>query len=141
MKVFNILIAVVTILFIISIFILNKVDLNFAYQTITFNYVFLIILFFLNKFAFNLCIKNQNQIGSKVLKSLNIIASFIGILSSWIPSLMMAAYYFYIKDWMINIGGHNNGLAINQPYVLLILVPITTFLISRFVWNKNLPTK
>jgi hypothetical protein len=84
-------------------------------------------------------LKNKEEIGSEILKSLNIASSLFGVLLSWIPTSLISAYYFYYKDYMMNIGGYNNGLQINQPYIFLIIIPITTFLISKFVWNKNKP--
>lgn len=137
MRVFIFFIISVTILYIVTLFIIQKLGAQFTFISVTFNYLFLIILFSLNKVAYKLCLKNKNEKGSEILKSLNIASSFNGVLSSWIIISLISAYYTYVKGWMMNIGGHNNGLVINKPYILLILIPITTFLISKFVWNKN----
>lgn len=95
-------------------------------------------LFFSNKYCFNLCNKNKSELVSGTLKSLNILSSLAGVLLSWIPISLMAVYYFYFKDWAMNIGGYKNVTVFFQPYFLLILIPITTFLISKFIWNKNI---
>jgi hypothetical protein len=138
MRGFNIFLGIVILLFIVSILITIKIDYSILFQQVIINFIQLLILIFACHKATLVCKKHYQRKASSTLIILNSITSVLGVLVSVFIPLLIGFYLFYVKDWMMNIGGDLNKLTFhNWKLYALLIVPIITLLISKFVWNKK----
>ena len=107
--------------------------LDFLYISSTIEFAMLFILALIGKIGSKLSRAKNNQI----LKWSFIIISLLGFYFSSIPRFVLTFYLFFIEDYTINIGGFNTIPKINIHVFILLIISITLFLISKYIWNKK----
>lgn len=87
--------------------------------------------------------KNTDKRFSTTLFRLNLFSAFVAIFISQTLRFLIGAVKLYKIDWALNIGGKKSNFIsmIDYRLLLIMLIPLSTFLISKYFWSKNFNTK
>ena len=109
-------------------------------------YLSLLVNFLLLLATIILCIKYARLTNkytdkkfSTALFRLNLLSAFIAIYISQTLRFLIGVVKIYKNDWALNIGGKQGNFInmLDYKLILLMVIPLSTFLISKYVWMKK----
>ena len=109
-------------------------------------YLSLLVNFLLLLATIILCIKYARLTNkytdkkfSKALFRLNLLSAFIAIYISQTLRFLIGVVKIYKNDWALNIGDKQGNFInmLDYKLILLMVIPLSTFLISKYVWMKK----
>ena len=130
-------IALSTLFLIVVLTFLSKNNIKVELFNIVMEYVILTTTSSLAIKAMNLCFKNEEKKRSYIALFINFYAFISSFLYSSLFHFFYATILFLIYDWQINFTASH---LLNFSYwkiLILLPIPITTFLISKYIWNKK----